>query len=637
MLQKIRDNTQGLLSKIFIGFIIAVFALFGIESIVGTLFTSNTSISVNGTDITEAEIEALAQQKAQQYYSSLGPDADLSDVDDSVFRESAIDELLQRTLLMQSAENAGMVVSSLSLDRRIAQTPDFQIDGAFNSERARLLLQNIGYTPSGYRAALAREGLLNQILAGYSATGFTTPAELSQLIALTHQKRSFRYVTLGFQGQGDDIEITDADISQYYADNQDMFVQEEMVIVEYLELNKDTMLDEVSVTEDEIRALYNTEQAAFQAQTERRASHILFTATTEEEFASAQAEATAVKARLDAGEDFAALAAEFSDDTGSAELGGDVGYTTGSNFVAEFETALQGLEVDAVSEPVRSEFGYHLIKLTEQNDTEVQSFEERREALERDLRLDKAEALFVTRSEELSNLAFEALDLDEPASSMGLEKQRSDWFGRSGGTGITANPGVINAAFSLEVLEDRLNSELIRLDESRSVVIHVVEHQLPEVSALEEVRGEIEVLLRLEQLREQVRLIGETIVSSLQSGDNIDGLLAAQNLSWNQLDNVERSTARINPEIIDKVFALPRPAEGATEVAGYQLASGEYVVIELQNVADGTDADAVEGEVQNMRSFLSQQAAANDFAAFMAGIEARAEITGRTETDTFED
>lgn len=629
MLQKIRDNTQGLLSKIFIGFIIAVFALFGIESIVGTLFTSTTSLTVNSTDINELEIQALTQQKAQEYYASLGADADVSGVDESLFREQAVNELIQRTLLTQSAENADMVVSSLSLDRRIAQTPDFQIDGVFNSERARLLLQNIGYTPSSYRAALASEGLLNQILAAYSATGFTTPAELSQLIALTHQKRSFRYLSLGLANQADGIEITEEEITRYYADNQDQFIQEEMVIIEYLELNKEDLLEEVMVTEEEIRALYDEEQAAFQAQTERRASHILFTAATEEEFAAAEAEAIAVKARLDAGEDFAALAAEFSDDTGSAEVGGDVGYTTGSNFVAEFETTLQALAVGEVSAPVRTEFGYHLIKLTEQTDTEVQSFEERRDALERDLRLKEADTLFISRSEELSNLVFEAVDLDEPASSMGLEKQRSDWFGRSGGLGVTANAGVISAAFSPEVLDDRLNSELIRLDESRSVAIHVVEHQLPAVSELEEVRGEIEVLLRLEKLREQVRLIGETIVSSLQSGDNIDGLLAAQNLSWDQIDGVERSLAQINPEIMDKVFALPRPAEGDTDIAGYQLANGEYVVIELQNVTDGTDADALEGEVQNMRSFLSQQAAANDFAAFMTGIEARAEITGR--------
>jgi peptidyl-prolyl cis-trans isomerase D len=629
MLQKIRDNTQGLLAKIFIGFIIAVFALFGIESIVGTFMASTTVLSVNGVDISDVEIESLTQEKAQEFFANLGENADLSGFSEELFRESAVNELIQRELLIQSATGSNMAVSAVSLDRQIAQTPDFQIDGVFNSERASLLLRNLGYSPASYRAALAREKMLNQLLAAYSATGFTTPAEIARLAALTHQKRSFRYLTLGLEGQADGIEISEEQINGYYQEHQDDFIREEQVIIEYLELDKNAMLSEVDVTEEEILALYEEERASFQAQTERRASHILFEAASEEEFASALATAETVKGRLDAGEDFGALALEFSADTGSAEAGGDVGYTTGSNFVAEFETALQALAVGEVSAPVRTEFGIHLIKLTEQSDTEIPTFEERRAALESQLRSEEADTIFLARSEELSNLVFEAVDLDEPASSMGLEKQRSDWFGRSGGIGITALGGVINAAFSTDVLEDGLNSELIRLDDSHSVVIRVVEHQLPEVMPLAEVSGEIEVLLRLEQAREQVRLVGETIASSMQSGANIDGLLAAQNASWNQVDAIERSAPGANPEITDKVFTMARPAPGASAIAGYQLADGTYIVIELQSVTDGTAADFLEGEEGNMRNFVNQQMAANDFSGFMAGLEARAKIVGR--------
>jgi len=522
-----------------------------------------------------------------------------------------------------------MEISPVNIDRRIAQIPDFQIDGVFNAERASLLLNNIGYSPAFYRAALATDALLNQIIAGYTASGFATPAEVARLAALTHQKRSFRFVELGLNAQSEGLTVSPEEIQAYYAANPNEFMQEERVIIEYLELDKTPMMAAVEVTEEQLRALYEEQNLAFQAQTERRASHILFEAGTDEEYAAAEAEAATVKARLDAGEDFAALAAEFSDDTGSAQGGGDVGYTTGSSFVDAFEQALQALAVEEVSSPVRTEFGFHLIKLTELNATEIESFEVRRSALEQELRASETDRLFVARSEELSNLAFESVDLDDPAAAMGLSKQRSEWFGRSGGTGVAAYPAVTNAAFSPEVMEDGLNSDLIQLDSSRSIVFRTVEHQQPDLRPLSDVSGEIEVLLRIEKASEQARLIGETIVSSLKAGDNIDSLLTSQGLAWNQIEGSERSNLQVNPELMDHVFTLARPAAGTSTIAGYTLGNGNFVVIELQSVTDGSNSDLQENEEAGMRNFLSQQAAANDFTAFMDGIEKRATIKGR--------
>lgn len=629
MLQKIRDNTQGVIAKVFIGFIIAVFALFGVESIVGTFVNAVPVLEVNGTEISSLEIDNLSQRKAQEFFANLGEDADPGEVNDAMFRESAVNELIQRELLKQSAANSGMAISTASVDRRIMQTQDFQVDGVYNDERANILLQSMGLSAAGYRASLSQEMLLNQILAAYSASGFVTTPELEKLAALVHQKRSFRYTSLNLDAQGSDIEISDADISAYYDANQNEFQREEQVKIAWLELDKNSLFDEIMVTEEQVRARYDEEVATFQAQTERRAAHILFEASDDAAFDAAQTEAEAVKARLDAGEDFAALAAEFSDDTGSAEDGGDVGYTTGDSFVPEFEDALRGLEVGQVSAPVRTEFGVHLIKLLEVNATDAEPYETRRVALERDLKSQEVEALYLARSEELGNLAFEAVDLQEPADIMGLEIKQSDWFGRSGGTGITANSAVITASFGAEVLEEGLNSELVQLDADRSVVLRVLEHQLPEIRPLDEVKDEIAITLRLERMREQARQVGETIVASLQAGDNIDALLEAQGLSWSALEAVERSDPRVNPAIMERVFAMGAPDDADTRVEGFQLPTGEYVVVELQSVLPGSSSDLQSGEEESMRSFLSQQGAALDFAGYFFSLENRAEIIGR--------
>lgn len=629
MLQKIRDNSRGLIAKIFVAFVIAVFALFGVETLVGTFLNSTPELEVNGAEISVAEIDRVTQQKTQEFFSNLGEDADLSGFDETVFREAAINELIQRELLRQSALDSGMSVSSATIDRRILQTPEFQVDGEFDEETANILLQSMGYTGNTYRAALAEEALLNQLLAAYSASGFATEAELANMARLIHQKRSFRYVTVGLDSDSADIEITEEEIQAYYDSNQEEFLRPEQVKISYIVLDKDRMRDEIEVTEEEVRALYQEEVARYQAQTERRAAHILFEASGEEEFAAAEAEAASVLARIEAGEEFAALAAEVSDDPGSAEEGGDVGYTTGDSFTPEFEAALQALEVGEVSEPVRTEFGVHLIKLLEMNETEIEPFEARQAELERELQNRQVDSLFIARSEELSNLAFESVDLQEPADSMGLEVQESDWFGRSGGTGITAASGVIDASFSPLVLEEGLNSELIRLDDNRTAVVHVEEHRPPEVLPLEEVSDEIAITLRLERMREQARMIGETIVDVVQSGEDAQALLDAQELSWNAMTEVERGEPSVNPQIMEEVFSMQLPAEGETAVTGFQLNSGGYAVIELQDVIDGTMEDLEEGEAGNMRNFISQQGAAVDFTGFMTSLENRAEISGR--------
>jgi peptidyl-prolyl cis-trans isomerase D len=629
MLQKIRDNTQGVVSKVFMGLLIAVFALWGVDSIVGNFFVNTPKLTVNGDEILTAEIDNLAQRKTQQMLAQLGENPDLSTFDESLFRQAAVNELIQRKLLQQSSANSGMGVSAGIVDQKIKQSPDFQVDGVYNDERASLVLRGAGYTRNSYRALLGEEAMLQQVLAAYTATGFATPDQLTQLATLIHQKRTARYVVVQTAPFIDSATVSDEEIKTYYQAHQQDFAQEEQVRIEYLELNKDTMMAAASVTEEELQTAYQQEVAGFQAQTERRASHILWEAKSEEELAAARKEADAVKVRLEAGEDFSALATEFSDDTGSKQNGGDVGFTTGTSFVEPFEAALKALTVNQVSVPVQTEFGVHLIKLTELSDTNIDSFEQRRVALESDLKQKAVDQMFATRVDELKNLAFESVDLDGPAQSLKLSKQTTDFFTRTTGAGIAAQQAVRDAAFGTEVLDQALNSEVINVDANRSVVLRVQEHQPAQVRGLDVVTGEVELILRQQKAKAQAEGQGKSFVEGMQNGGNIDGLLATQNLSWIQVDAIERVAPTVDPELTDKIFLMEKPAVGSPRVAGYALRSGDYAVIELQSVADGSAADFKDGEEANMRNFVSQQMGANDIAGFIKSLEARAEIEGR--------
>ena len=629
MLQQIRDKTQGWFTKILMGLLIAVFALWGVDTLVGNIVNNQPKLTVNGDEIPVTEIDRLTQRKTQEMIAQMGKDPDLSQLNEALFRESAVNELIQRKLIEQSANENGMAVSQVSIDRRIASNPDFQVNGKYDSKQAAVAIQSAGYTPAGYRALLAQEVRLNQQLAAYTATGIATTEQLNRLAKLVHQKRSVKYLVVEAARFMDSVTVSDQDIQSYYQSHQSNFQQEEQVSFEYIELDKNKMMEAVTVSDQQLQAAYNEEVANYKAQTERRASHILLPATTEAELATARKTAQEIKAKLDAGGDFAKLAEQYSQDTDSAKKGGDVGFTTGNSFVENFENALKALSLNQVSDPVQTEFGIHLIKLTEVKETKVEPFEARKNVLLTDLKKKAADEEFKKKVDELKTLAFESPDLNEPAAKLQLTKQTMGLFSRNSGTGVAESEAVKAAAFSNEVKEQGLNSEVISVNSDHSIVLHVLEHQPAQIRPLDLVKGEVEGLLRQQKATEQARLMGESFVAGSRTGDNIDGLLSAQKLVWETLENIERSEARLNPEISDRLFAMPRPTEGKPSVLGFTLGTGDYAVVQLLAVTEGNPADLKEGELQNMRNFISQQGGAHDLTAFVKSLEARARIKGK--------
>ncbi len=630
MLQKIRDNTQGLIAKIFVGFLVLIFALFGVETLVGTYLNQTAELEVNGESITTSEIESLVQNKLQEYYRSLGDDANYESIDTQRFRVDAVNELIQRELLRQLAENNGIDVAGVTIDRIIMQTPDFQVEGKYNDERATLLLTSSGLTPQGYRSNLREQLRLNQVVSAFNSSAFVTEAEVEKLGAIVNEKRDIRLLGLALDPTTVDTQVTDEEIDSYYVANTESFLIPEAVKISWLSLDKNRLFEEVSIADDTVKAAYEQEVAAFNAQTERRAAHILLGATNEEEYTAAEDKALELKARLDAGEDFTELALEFSQDEGSAQVGGDLGYTRGDSFVEEFEAALAGLEIDEVSNPVRTEFGFHLIKLLDIEATTPPNYEERYEALARELKDQEVNRLFVEKSEEMGNLAFESVDLEDPASILGLEPQTSEFFSRTGGEGIAALSSVINASFSEDVLEEGLNSDLINLDENTAIVLRVVDHRVQSLDPLDNVRDGILESILTQRMEEQTRLTGDSIVASLESGQNVDSLLTTLGLSWESFDGVKRDSNDVPPVVIEQVFSMAAPEEGSVSVRGFKLPGGEYAVAQVFRVMPGSKEEMPPEEISAMRKFLQQQAASADFASFYLTLEDNAEITGRS-------
>lgn len=628
MLQDIRDNSQGVISKVIIGVIIAVFALFGVQYFIGDLITLPPVAEVNGEEITESQLQA----ETQQFLNSIG--AGIDSIDQELLEQIALNQLIEQVILRQSTEDASMAISSNEIDRQILQTEAFQIDGVFNSDLAvRTMAAQFLNVPQ-YRAFLRQQLLLVQMANAYSSSNFVTKAELNKVAELTGQTRDFRYISITLGARTLGTAISNNEIAAYYEANTDNFIEEESVLLDYVVLSKNQIAGEIQVDEAQLRAQYESEREAYEGSSEKRAAHILFEVGADRGEDDALALAGAARQRIVDGEDFGALALEFSSDVVSAEEGGDIGYTDGSAFPLEIEEVLESLTLNELSGPVVTEFGVHLVKLTEDSENLFQPYEEVAERIERDLKSAEVELIYGERLGNLSNLAFETGDLLTISEELNLVILQSEPIGRSGGSAIFANQALITAAFSDAVLLEGNNSDVIELDTEQAVVLRVREFTEAAVQPLQEVQPEIAVILRTEMEKDEVQELGNRLLAAAVAGEGLDELLVENELGWIVEEAVERIAFTANREIINKAFEMQRPTSEAV-LATITLDNGTFVLLELNQVQPGTIDSLEEDELITLTDTLASSLGNSDFEAFLNNLKGNADIQLRDVIEDF--
>ena len=628
MLQDIRDNSQGVISKVIIGVIIAVFALFGVQYFIGDLITLPPVAEVNGEEITESQLQA----ETQQFLNSIG--AGIDSIDQELLEQIALNQLIEQVILRQSTEDASMAISSNEIDRQILQTEAFQIDGVFNSDLAvRTMAAQFLNVPQ-YRAFLRQQLLLVQMANAYSSSNFVTKAELNKVAELTGQTRDFRYISITLGARTLGTAISNNEIAAYYEANTDNFIEEESVLLDYVVLSKNQIAEEIQVDEAQLRAQYESEREAYEGSSEKRAAHILFEVGADRGEDDALALAGAARQRIVDGEDFGALALEFSSDVVSAEEGGDIGYTDGSAFPLEIEEVLESLTLNELSGPVVTEFGVHLVKLTEDSENLFQPYEEVAERIERDLKSAEVELIYGERLGNLSNLAFETGDLLTISEELNLVILQSEPIGRSGGSAIFANQALITAAFSDEVLLEGNNSDVIELDTEQAVVLRVREFTEAAVQPLQEVQPEIAVILRAEMEKDEVQELGNRLLAAAVAGEGLDELLVENELGWIVEEAVERIAFTANREIINKAFEMQRPTSEAV-LATITLDNGTFVLLELNQVQPGAIDSLEEDELITLTDTLASSLGNSDFEAFLNNLKGNADIQLRDVIEDF--
>ncbi len=624
MLQTIRENSQGIIAKVIVGLIIVTFALFGVESLIGLANSEKAPAEVNGEEISNIDLQREVELQRRQILSQMGENADPAAIDEVALRRSVLDRLVDREILLQSAESQGLYISEQMIDQMIvADSSFFGENGSFDRNQFEAVLRSVGLTPLMYRDQLRKALLTAQERNAYTLSAFATPVQAEQLAKLAAQTRDVDWIRFKLEDALAQVEVTQEQLQARYDEDPQRFMTEAQVVLSYIELNQSDFADPASVSEADLRSAYEQELARFQADEERQASHILFEIG-EGTDADVRAQAEAVRERIMSGElSFADAAAEYSADPGSAVAGGDLGFNGRGVFVAPFEDALFALTQGELSEPVRTEFGYHLIKLNDIRATVPPTFAERKSELKAELANAAAEARYVEALDRLADLSFSAADLQVPSDELGLKIQQTQPFGKSGGeTELTSNAKVLRAAFSSELINEQLNSAPIELNREQAVVVRVAQEIPARQQSLDEVKEQLTVELRQEQAVAGLKSRSEALAKQLSSGQTLEQL--APDLAWSSADEVARDAGSMPLDVNRAAFELPRPSENQASLEAIELTGGDYAIVRVRAVHEPEQVDEL--LAQQLKRSLGARQGDSYFRAHVQGLNASAEV-----------
>ncbi len=624
MLQNIRDKITGWIAWIFLAVIAIVFIFWGID------FGSSAvtyAAKVDGERISAQEVRRawqMQQSRLQQMMRGELPEELVKS------QQSAIlDQFVRQSLLEQRAEDLGYRVSDAALAQRVMEMPEFQVDGKFSKDRYNALIRGSGMSEAQFEADLKTETLIRQVQTGIVDSAFAMPYELDRRFALEKQQREVDYALIVAKDFMDQITVTDEQIQKWYEEHQSEYMLPEKVDLQYLELTRDRAASAVEVTEQGLREHYEQVKEKYQTQERRRAKHILITSGDGLDEAGAEKKAADLLAKAKGGADFAQLAKENSKDPGSAAQGGDLGWAERGMFVGPFEEALFSMTPGEVRGPVKTQFGYHVIKLEEIEAGHLRSFEEVRDELEAEYRKERSDSLFYEQTQKLGDLSFESLtELESVAKALDLPLQTVTDFTREGGAGLPPNPQIVEAAFSEDVLERGQNSPLIEVDEGTAMVLRVTRHVPAEPRPLSEVREQIVSSIKTQAARDAATAKGQEALARLEKGESWSDVMAAVGLSAVGSRFVNRQDNVAPPAVVQAAFDVNTSAIAPEQPhhGGTSTADGNYAVFAVTQVRNADPAVETPDAKTSRMNLVQRQIGNEEFAAYVEQAEANADI-----------
>ena len=624
MLDSIREGAKKPWMKAIIFIIVFSFIFAGYFTAAFFLGDQNAVVTVNGKSVSQNEFqvayENVKQSRAEYYQNNVK-----TDEDERNFRENVLQQVISRKLIEHSTENFGLRLSTAALRDVIQNNPSYQEDGKYSSYLVDRIIQQAGISRNQFKQMIETQEVVGQLSDGLLNSEFVLDYELKNLHQTVNQKRSGKALVVSVEKFLDKVQIDEAQFEQYYQQNIEQFRVEEMVSVEYVELKAEDLENRIELTEDEIMSFYQNNSAIYRSEEERQYSHILILSDSGDDEALQKAQS--ISQRIKQGEDFSAIAQTESDDIPTRETGGDLGVLPKGSLEEAAELAVEKLgKVGDVTEPVKIEDGYQILKLTNIIEGEVVPLDVARNDVVAELKQQRASELYFSQIEVLKDKSFEIADsLVETAEATGIELKTSPLFGKSGGAGIFSDPRIIEAAFSSEVIDGRLNSAPLEISEKQVVVLRINSHQPSHTKPLEDVKSQVELMLKQSGARDLARQFSEQLIEKLKSSGDISEEMKEQELQWVELNQVQLNNANLSYSANQMFFRMLLPE---TELAVYDLVEEfqSFTLLSLTSVEKGNWDEVDASSRQQGKAFMSNYFSNALYSAYRNHLRKQAEI-----------
>lgn len=628
MLQNLRDKAQGWMAWVIVGLICLTFVLFGAES----LFRSSGDrkqvvvAKVNGAKISGFDLDTAYQQFIRQPANeSVGL------LDPHFVKKELLQSLIDETVLLHAAQDVGMRISPALIQSTLSTIPFLNQGGQFSFENYQQFLHNTQLTDRGFRALLRDSLLKQQLQQGIIQTSFSLPNELKELVKFFLQKRDFRYLTFAQGPFVQKVTITEDEIKKYYDEHQKDFMTNEEISLEYVHLSLDGLLKKYNPTEKELHSFYEQNLALFKEPEKVHVKHILVAVgqnADNQSLDKANERIKEIQQKLKEGQSFEKLASEYSEDKASAQNGGELGWFTRGEMVPKFENAAFALEkAGQISEPIRTQFGFHLIKLIEKQADKQKTFAQAKNDIIEKIKQQWAEEQLANMGDEMATLAYDHPDSLLPiAEKLSLPIEKTELFTQQAGPkeALLQQPAVLAAAFSASVKEDKNNSDILKLDDNSYLVVRAAKYISAKQKPLNDVTADIQDNLLKEKsqalAQQQAQVLYQQLTQSKK--EELSAKLAQH--SWQEERDAGRSTS--NNELLEAVFSMPRPQNDEAVFQVAQLENGDSVLIWLTKVTDGSEDTLTAEQKENYQTALTQNIGQLEYALYATHLFKAADV-----------
>ena len=598
------------------------FLFWGIDSYRNTDGQDYIAI-ISGEKIHRQEFDQALRDRYNAMRDSMGDSFNISMLDDPGVRVSVLEGLIQQRLLNREAERLGLAISDSQLVEVLQSIPAFQQDEKFSNQLYKELLRNKGLDVVTFESNIRQDMMRQQVVDGYTKNGFISNTVAKNIMHLSGEKREISSVQIQPEQFLSKMKPGNDEIKEYYVSHQTEFKQPEEVEIEYLVLSVDDLAKKIQVSSDEIKKYFEEHKVEFGQIEERQASHILLSApvtASDADKAAARSKAEELLSQIkQAPQNFAELAKNHSQDAGSADKGGDLGFFGRGTMVKAFEDEIFQMEPEEIRGPVQTDFGFHIIKLTAIKAGENVNFDEVKDEVEKKLRRQKSSKDFGEKAEEFRNIVYEESDSLQPAAeALKLSIQKSDWISRTGGKEpYFTNVKLLQVMFSEDSIKNKQNSEVIEITPDTLISARVLGHKPAAMRSMAEVREKIFGILARQQASDQAVKEGTEKLGQLHKGEkDIVKWGPDQTVSRNDPQGLEEGVLRA----IFKVKSFSFPAY--TGVINLQ---GGFSLVRISNVIEAISPD--EEKVKVFSRQLQQLYAEEELSSYLAAIKQRSDVT----------